>query len=292
MSQEDAAAKSTADSESILGAVALKLPPFWRNDPEVWFAQAEAQFATRNIVVESTKYSYVIATLPPEVAQDIRDVLINPPVSEPYTTLKKKIIARTTESEQRRVQMLLTEEELGDRKPSQLLRRMEQLVGDQKLESGILRQLFLQRLPHNVRLILASTSESLAIADLAALADRILEAHVPVVNTVAPVTDAGSHAITVKPAQSGDTQGANSNLVRQIADLTKLVRELATTVGQLKHDRSRSRNRSKSKTRDKRDSTPVSESPEDRGYCWYHSQYAENAHRCKAPCNWNSQGNA
>ncbi|XP_063963282.1 uncharacterized protein LOC135156084 [Lytechinus pictus] len=167
MSQEDAGAKSTADSESILGAVALKLPPFWRNDPEVWFAQAEAQFATRNIVVESTKYSYVIATLPPEVAQDIRDVLINPPVSEPYTTLKKKIIARTTESEQRRVQMLLTEEELGDRKPSQLLRRMEQLVGDQKLERGILRQLFLQRLPHNVRLILASTSESLALSDLA-----------------------------------------------------------------------------------------------------------------------------
>lgn len=119
--------------------------------------------------------------------------------------LKLKIISRTTESEQRRVQRLLTEEELGDRKPSQLLRSMEQLlVGDKRLENGILRHLFLQRLPQNVRLNLASTGESPALYELAALADRILEAHVPAVNAVAHVTDAASHAITLKPTSSGD----------------------------------------------------------------------------------------
>ena len=50
------------------------------------------------------------------IAQDVRDVLINPPAMDPYTTLKQKLISHMTELEQRRVQMLLTEEELGDRK--------------------------------------------------------------------------------------------------------------------------------------------------------------------------------
>ena len=294
MAHKDSDTKSKSDSESMLGAVSIKLPPFWRNDPEVWFAQAEAQFATRNITAESTKYSHVIATLPTEVAQDVRDILINPPSTDPYTTLRKKLIARTTESEQRRVQMLLTEEELGDRKPSQLLRRMVQLVGDQQLDKGILKQLFLQRLPQNVRLILASTSESLSLSDLADLADRIIEVHVPVVSAVTPATVAGSHVAAVRPAAApaGDSaQTPRADLVGQIADLTKLVRELATTVGHMQRARSRSRSRSKSKTRKKRDSTPVGEPAEDTGLCWYHDRYGNNAHHCRPPCTWNAQGN-
>ena len=146
-----------AAAQPLIGAVAIKLPPFWKGDPLVWFAQAEAQFTTRAISTEATKYAYVIAALPQEVVQY---VLISPPDKDEYTTLKAKLIAGVSASEQRRVQMLLTEEELGDRKLSQLLRRMEQFLGEQKLEKGILKQLFLQRLPVNVRLILASTSEA------------------------------------------------------------------------------------------------------------------------------------
>lgn len=49
-----------------------------------------------------------------------RDILISPPDKDQYTTHKEKLIASVSVSEQRRMQMLLTEEELGDRKPSQL----------------------------------------------------------------------------------------------------------------------------------------------------------------------------
>ena len=134
-------------------AVALKLPPFWPNDPVVWFAQVEAQFLTRNITSQSTQFAYVISSLPPEIAQEIRDLLLSPPSDHPYDTLKSELIPRTSASEQKRLHQLLISEELGDRKPSQLLRKMRQLLGDKVLEDRILRQLFLQRLPTNVQLI-------------------------------------------------------------------------------------------------------------------------------------------
>lgn len=60
---------------------------------------------------------------------------------------------------------------------------MYQLIGDKKIEGGILKQLFLQRLPSNVQLILASTNDSLPLVELAQLADRILDVHAPCVTS-------------------------------------------------------------------------------------------------------------
>ena len=173
-----------------VAAVTLKIPPFWPADPEVWFAQVEAQFQTRNITTQKTKFDYVVASLAPEFATEVRDLILSPPDTDPYDKLKTELIKRTVASEQRRLQQLFQAEELGDRKPTQLLRRMQQLLGDKAatMDQSLLRELFLQRLPANVRMILASTSGTVAPTELAALADKIIE--------VTCTTDHSHHSIS------------------------------------------------------------------------------------------------
>ena len=92
--------------------VTTVLPPFWPRDPEVWFAQIEAQFATRGITAQKIKFDYVISSLSPEFAMEVRDLLLKPPEEDPYDKLKTQLIKRTAASERRNLQQLISGEEL------------------------------------------------------------------------------------------------------------------------------------------------------------------------------------
>ena len=99
-----------------LAAVSIKLPPFWPADPEVRFAQIEAQFTMRRITSEKTHFDYVVSSLSPEFAVEVSDLLLRPPEEAPYNTLKDKLVKCTAVSEQHKLQELIRGEELGDRK--------------------------------------------------------------------------------------------------------------------------------------------------------------------------------
>ena len=72
-----------------LAAVTLKIPLFWPSDPQIWFAQVEAQFNTKGITAQKIKFEHIISSLAPEVAQEVRDLILSPPIDSPYDVLTK-----------------------------------------------------------------------------------------------------------------------------------------------------------------------------------------------------------
>ena len=154
-----------------ISAVSLKLPEFWTRSPEVWFAKIEAQFNTRQISSDQTKYDYVLASLEVGVAEEIQSILLNPPDSDKYISIKKALLKTYGKSQAERDTELLNLNGLGDRRPTALLRKIENLNND---PATLKRALFLANLPQNMRPILAAQN----ITDLNVLAeaaDRIYE---------------------------------------------------------------------------------------------------------------------
>ena len=260
MSEDNQAVQPVVQPEAQpqLSSVTVKLPPFWPADPQIWFAQVEAQFATRRINQQRTMFDYVVSSLSPEYATEIRDLILKPPVENPYDKVKEQLIKRTAASEQRRLQQLFSAEELGDHKPTQLLRRLQQLAGDTpRLTDGkFLHELFLQRLPANVRMVLASTRDDTPIEDLAQLADKIVEVAMP--PSVCSVS-------TTQPSEL-------EQLRTQVATLTKAVNSLKRQ----RHNSFRRHSPSPA--------WQPHQPPPNTDLCWYHYTYGDQARKCTPPC--------
>ena len=265
----DGNAPHHAQPPANISAIQLKLPPFWPKDPALWFAQIESQFTTRGITVSRTKFDYVVSSLSPEYATEVRDLLLNPPAEQPYEVLKRELTNRTSVSEQKRLQQLLTTEELGDRKPSQVLRRIQQLLGDKatSMDATFLRELFLQRLPANVRMVLTPSAGDLNLEQLAQLADRIVE---------------------VSPTPTIAATDTTTQWTAQVTELTRRLDELTTQMASAVNTFSRRPRRSPSPAR-RRQSTATDNTTTER-LCWYHRKFGEAAKKCQPPCQ--KSGNA
>lgn len=251
---EQANAQPKPEIAAAICRVAVKLPPFWPDRVAVWFAQAEAQFLLAGINTDVTKYSYVLSQIDHKVAGEIEDIVTNPPAEGKYAILKDTLIKRFSTSEEQRVRRLLSDEELGDRKPSQFLRHLRSLAGNTLSDDNILRQLWLRRLPQHVQGILAAQAD-LSLDRIADIADKIVEAQPSHTNVFA--------------AASAPT----------LTSLIERIEKLSSQVAALTTERSRSRNSSR---RSSRSATPDRTAK----LCWYHQKYGIKAKKCITPCKW------
>jgi hypothetical protein len=237
------------------GRASVKLPEFNFNNIPLWFMQVECQFDFCNVVHPRTRYSCVAASLPPQVGQAVEDIIFNSSTfADPYVTLKEAIIKRLGINEDQRMHRLLHGEQLGDRRPSELLRALNALRHNAP-EDSTLRALFLDRLPQHIKLVLIShTSQTLN--ELADIADRMMAVGTVPVPTVV-------QAATLSPTEAGDPSCPTLAAIR---DLTQEIRKFGT-----------------------RSSKPRQET-DPQGRCWYHSTFGAKAKKCSSPCTW--KGNA
>lgn len=234
-------------STTTTSSVSVKLPDFWKTDPAMWFAQAEAQFVLAGVTRDDTKFYHIIAKVDQTVLCHISDLVANPPEVDKYAAIKNRLLKRFEMSPQAKMEKLLNSCDLGDMKPTHLLAKMQDLAAGLNVDDNLMKMLFLQRLPLNVRSVLAIHDGTLS--KLAEMADKMLDTNC-------------SYVAATSPAVPDQEQ-----LNQQIAYLTAEIHKLQTTRS--------SRSRSSSRTRGNIDQPEM---------CWYHRTYGSRARQCRAPC--------
>ncbi|GFT80439.1 retrovirus-related Pol polyprotein from transposon 17.6 [Trichonephila clavipes] len=217
---------------------AVVIPPFIQRDPALWFYMIESTFelaSPKPITESKTKYNYAVSHLPPYIATVIRDVIIQPDISDPYSELKAKIIERCSENKTQEIRRLLAGESLGDRKPSELLRIMKRRAENHNIDDSLLFELFNQAMPVPVQTILASISP--ITSDKASeVADRIL--------AISP------HAINAVSASGAVRRSSTDMLLDEVKALRKEIADLRRSRSQFRHSNNVRRKRSNSRSID------------------------------------------
>ncbi|XP_024939242.1 uncharacterized protein K02A2.6 [Cephus cinctus] len=170
------------------------------------------EFEAERITSDRTRFRRTALALDAQVVEQVSDLITDPPETDRYSTLKNRLLAIFGESERARWHKL-QELELGDQKPSMLLNSMRRLAGDQ-LGDGALQNMFRDKLPEQIRILLAMEPEP-ELEKLAARADRMIEAtrsHVAQISSKDPAVQQEAHheehleAFSRGPPRKGRTQ--------------------------------------------------------------------------------------
>ncbi|KFD44941.1 hypothetical protein M514_14182, partial [Trichuris suis] len=264
---------TAVNSKFSASALAVKLPQFWPQNAKLWFAQAEAQFALSNVTASLTKYYYTIASLTDAIGSDVDDLLDNKG-DTPYEVLKAKLLERFTTSTEEKFHSLMDASPIDDQRPTQLLRHMRRMAtGVVDPQSSMFRQLFLQRLPPSVQLILKAIPTA-DVDELARTADKML----PMSQSVSTLVKTGTFH------ESAELQALRD----EVTELREQVRSLAITPTPPRGRRSSSTsppplrviNRRRQRSPQNFPSSPI---------CYYHRTFGRQARRCRPPCTF--QGN-
>lgn len=260
----------TPDDEGNVGKLSImpsKFPTFWRAKPRIWFAQIEALFRSAKITSEKTKFNQTVCQLDTEVLGALEDLFELPEEQQTYSALKVRLLAHFSESETKRLQVLLQELALEDKKPSTLLREMRSLAGN-GISEDFLRNMWIQRLPRQTQAILSVHTGPLA--ELAQQADRIAE-----------VSPSSSVAAVTAPVETS-AQPDWVSVTNAIREMTKAIADLKR--GNSNFTRSRSHSRSNEARQDMTSRKSPARTVEKSVKCYYHRVYGDRANKCRSPC--------
>ncbi|XP_028164599.1 uncharacterized protein LOC135080283 [Ostrinia nubilalis] len=264
--------QATPEDKMELSAVTVssRIPDFWRDQPRLWFVQCEAILGPQKLSDEA-RYNLVVTKLGKEVVEQVSDILLKPPESGKFEALKTRLMTVYEESEMRQFQKLLSEMELGDQKPSQLLRRMRDLARD-KIPDETLKIMWQGHLPSSVRAVLA-VSDVQVLDKLAAIADKVMETSRPI------------QISEVQASPSTSSNGDHAFILAEIAKLTMKINDMERNRNQSRNfNNNRNRWRSRSTSRGRNQSRRTPDSPN--WLCFYHHKFRGRAKKCVDPCSW------
>ena len=165
--EDDAAAQLAVAAPPGQAPRFFKLPDFWTASPVTWFGVAEVQFLLRGTASQRDRFAFVTAVLQEASARRVAHILATLGDNS-YDNLKAALLVAHQLTSYQKAEKLFSSEPLGDRRPSELLSEMLELVHPGEEWSRLFAMLFLRRLPAAVRLQLTEDNQE----DIRALADK------------------------------------------------------------------------------------------------------------------------
>lgn len=237
----------------VINTASLKLPAFYTDDPETWFLQADAVFKADRITSQATRFYRAFGQLPRHVVTQVADLATTTGDTQ-YDALKERLIAIYGTTKSQKIQETLDNTQLGDQRPSQLLRKMKFQMGSSASED-ILRVLWTRALPTQVQAIIAAWDGE-GLDKVAEIADRVID--IPERPVIAPITK--------------EPQILIQDLQRQVKVLTDKLDLLQSPRGNVSQTSSRE---------DQRHCVNYNDD-----LCYYHKQWGSLARNCRQPCRW------
>lgn len=276
MSEEENTSTGTAQPSQPLEVdfigIKSRIPQFWRDKPRLWFAQFETMIMSQKMGDEN-KFGLVVTQLEKIDVEQISDIILAPPNTGRYEEVKQRLLSVYEESDENQLWKLLHEMDLGEQRPSQLLRRMKDLARN-KIPDATLRMLWMGHLPKSTRAVLSVNDESKLDA-LAIMADKMHE-QTREVNSVC------SCPVHPSTSQQQPATPSNNDVIRMIEALTK---EVAT----LKMERQPYNRRQPYRGRNRSSSPPRKRTNHNDPICYFHSRFGHAAYRCRSPCSFHSK---
>ncbi|XP_070527382.1 uncharacterized protein [Cardiocondyla obscurior] len=168
------------------------------------------------------------------------------------------------------MRQLLEHDELGDRRPTQFLRHLKSLAGE-NMADNFLRALWISRLPTQMQVILA-TRHGDPLEQVAEQADKIMEV-------------SGSLP-TVATMSQRKMSRKDSSLKEVVEKLKQQVATLSTKLNWRSRQKSRDPSRSRAQSRFRSNKRET--------ICFFLRRFREKARKCEQPCEFkqgNEQGN-
>jgi hypothetical protein len=246
---------------------AVKLPPFWTANPRAWFTSAEGAFRLRNIANVESRFFNCLHALPEATVSLIADLVEADPLPvNPYTELRRRLLAAYQLTDIQRVEQLFNLPPLAAQKPSELLAEMLRLCPRGQENNAFFNCLFLNKLPRELRILLseADMADKQALgarADLFA-AHNSKQAHDVVAAVAAgPSSEQEGEDTTVAAVRPGAGSGQRGGGIGQ--------RGGGGSGQQVSHTL-----------------THADQARMETGLCHFHFVYGAKARTCQAPCTW------
>lgn len=282
----------------------IDLPPWTGNtgtQVEGWLEAVDLIFDTHDCD-EKARFRALLSRIPIEIQQSLDPAFkTKATFKEKYDSFKDAVKSRFAASDTSRINELLSQCTLGNKRPSHLLQEMRNKAKEHATDS-MLESLWAQRLPDKARRAVAAAI-SAGLDEKAKIADAVVESdNMSTRATVAAIDGSGTSNDSPRHTSHGPTAQADNALFAELKRLREEIADLRLSKKQnnnSNHGSSGGRGRSRSRSRGRvnikdgntnnNNNSGDSQSYKNKEFCWYHRTFGDKAERCIPDnCKWSS----